>query len=119
MDYSIIKETSRNLRKNYTDAEKRLWYYLRNRKLNGKKFIRQYPILIDFEGNKRFFIADFYCDECKLVIEIDSEVHENRKESDSDRSYLINRLGIEVVRYDNEAVMQRIDDVLEHLKRFL
>ena len=118
-DYNLIKNTSRNLRKNYTDAEKRLWYYIRNKQINGKRFVRQYPIKTDIEGNKRFFIADFYCDECKLAIELDGVIHDNRKELDSDRSYLIICLGIRVVRYDNDSIMNKVSEVLENLRSYL
>ena len=118
-DNNLIKETSRKLRKNRTDAEYRLWYFLRNRKLNGKKFIRQYPIKIDVNGEIRFFIADFYCDESKLVVEIESSIHDDRKEQDSYRSLLINCYGINVVRYSNDAVLYNTNEVLENLSSLL
>jgi very-short-patch-repair endonuclease len=56
------------LRKTMTDAEILLWKALRNRRLNGFKFRRQHPI--------KGFIADFYCHEARLVIEVDGEIHD-------------------------------------------
>jgi len=58
-----MKERAQNLRRNMTDAGNRMWYYLRNRRLGGYKFVREQVI-----GN---YIADFVCREKKLVIEID------------------------------------------------
>jgi very-short-patch-repair endonuclease len=67
---------ARDLRKNQTASEANMWNKLRNRRLLGFKFNRQYPIL--FSGNNdrtNFFITDFYCAEKKLVIEIDGPIH--------------------------------------------
>lgn len=119
MDNDKLREIAQDLRKDYEAAEKCLWNHLRNGRFKKKKFLRQYPIKIDIEGNVRFFTADFFCEESKLVIKIDCGDHENRKDFDSDKSYLINRLCVEVVCYDHEAVLNRIDEVLAHLKRML
>jgi len=62
-------EQARFLKKVQTEAESFLWQRLRNRKLNGFKFRRQHPI------DK--YIADFYCHETKLIIEVDGEIHLN------------------------------------------
>ena len=56
---------ARELRKELTPTEKRLWYHLRGRRFNGFKFRRQTPIL--------GYIADFYCAELRLIIELDGE----------------------------------------------
>ena len=119
IDYNLIKETSRNLRKNDTRVEKRFWCFIRSRKLCGKKFLRQYSIKIEIDNNNRFLNADFYCAESKLVVEIDGGIHQNQKEYDSYRSYIINCLGIKVVRYTNEEVLNNIEAVLDNLKSLL
>lgn len=62
-----MSERTQYLRRNMTDAENRMWYYLRNRRLGGYKFIREHVI-----GN---YIADFVCREKKLIIEIDAGQH--------------------------------------------
>jgi very-short-patch-repair endonuclease len=64
------------LRKTPTPSENILWQVLRNRKLDGKKFVRQFPIIFEYQGRKRFFVADFYCHEAKLIIELDGKIQE-------------------------------------------
>ena len=85
----LIKETVRSLRINSTKGEKIFWEAVRNRKINGKKFLRQFPIKFEIFGQKRFFIADFYCFECKLVVELDGKIHERQKDYDEMRTQLI------------------------------
>jgi very-short-patch-repair endonuclease len=67
---------ARELRKKQTDSEIKMWRQLRNRRFLGFKFLRQYPIVTDVSNRKTgFYIADFYCFEKKLVIEIDGLIH--------------------------------------------
>ncbi len=107
-----LYEYARDLRKNDTSAEDLLWRNLRNRKFNGLKFRRQHPL------DK--FIADFYCHEKKLVIELDGSVHDNHeaKESDEGRTYELKELGITVIRFRNEEVLQNISEVLKNIREF-
>ena len=106
----------RDLRKDQTPSENILWQILRNRKLDGWKFVRQYPIKFIYDDQVRFFIADFYCHSARLVIELDGKIHEHQKEYDEFRTYLINQLGIQVLRIKNEelqdiaAVSAKIND---------
>ncbi|MEJ0106852.1 MAG: endonuclease domain-containing protein [Bacteroidota bacterium] len=85
-----LYEYSRELRQVSTEAEKLLWAELRNRKLNGLKFRRQHPI------DK--YIADFYCHEKKIVIEVDGVVHDKKenKEYDQARTIELDKLKINV-----------------------
>jgi len=108
-------ERARKLRQVETNAEKILWERLRNRKLKGFKFRRQHPIA--------YFIADFYCHEARLVIEIDGGVHNihPQKECDEDRTAILQSFGIKVVRFTNkeieralESVLKKIADILPH-----
>ena len=98
---------ARSLRKEQTEAEKKLWGYLRGRRLNGYKFVRQEPI-----GP---FIADFLCRERKLVVEVDgathSEIHE--VEYDERRTIYLNTKGFRVLRVQNDDVFRIRDDVLD------
>jgi len=68
---NMAKQLCRDLRKNSTNSENIMWDVVRNRKLNNRKFYRQYPIFYDIDGLSKFFIADFNNHETKLVIEID------------------------------------------------
>ena len=73
---------ARENRKASTEAEKKLWKALRNRNLHGYKFRRQHPI---FD-----FIADFYCHECKLIVELDGEYHNNIEQRQHDEEEPMN-----------------------------
>jgi len=98
-----ITELARELRKNSTEAEKRLWKIVRRRQINGFKFLRQKPLI--YEENyriKSFFIADFYCSRLKLVIEVDGEIHDHQKQYDRERDHVIAELGLQVFRINNE-----------------
>ncbi|MBC8552587.1 MAG: endonuclease domain-containing protein [Candidatus Brocadiales bacterium] len=94
------------LRKNMTKAEILLWSKLKGKQLNGLKFRRQYGI--------NNYIVDFYCTELKLVIEIDGDVHaySSRIVYDKQRQKEIEALGIKVLRYTNNDVVQNIEGVL-------
>jgi very-short-patch-repair endonuclease len=95
---------SRRLRKEQTHAEKILWERLRNRKFMNEKFLRQHPVFFQVEGLQRFFVADFYCAEKKLAIEIDGGIHSRQCAYDRYRESIIQALGIEVVRVSNRMV---------------
>ncbi len=93
-------EYGRALRQLKTKAEEKLWERLRNRKANGLKFRRQHPL------DK--FVADFYCHEKRLVIELDGGMHESKmqKEKDRVRTEILDKLAITVVRFKNEEVLK-------------
>jgi len=89
---SLIIETARALRRKSTRCESILWQKLRNKQLDGAKFHRQHAIKFIIDGRKRFFVADFYCSEHKLVIEIDGKIHERQNDYDELRTYIITKL---------------------------
>ena len=107
-----IKKNARELRSNLTYPEKLLWNELRNRKFEGLKFLRQHPILYkaDFKGIN-YFIADFYCHEKKIVIELDGPIHEINPDYDSFRDNEMNQMGITVIRIQNSE-LENINTVL-------
>jgi very-short-patch-repair endonuclease len=106
-------EFSKVLRKTQTEAEDMVWQSLRNRKILGCKFRRQHPI-----GK---YIADFYCYEAKLVIEIDGGIHNRpqNKQYDENRSYELEELGITVIRFTNEMIEENLSKVLCEIKEEL
>jgi len=87
----------RELRKKQTPAENILWEKLRNRRFLSKKFIRQHPIKFEIEGKKSFFVADFFCFEKKLIIEVDGGIHLHQKEYNLFRDLVMNKLGFQVI----------------------
>ena len=115
----VAKNLCRELRKKQTQAEKVLWERVRNRKLVGKKFYRQHPLFHDYLGKETFYIADFYCHESKLVIELDGGVHKTRKMEDELKDETINLLGISVIRFKNEEVFRNTDKVVKQIAELL
>ncbi len=108
----------RENRKNMTDAEKIVWELVRNRKLDGKKFLRQHKIIYENSFDSfQFFIADFYCAEEKLVLEIDGEIHEFQNEYDLWRTSVLVDLGLRVLRIKNEetAFVERIKEKIRQM----
>ncbi|MBP9925611.1 MAG: endonuclease domain-containing protein [Cyclobacteriaceae bacterium] len=99
------------MRKNETEAEEKLWEHLRNRKLDNLKFRRQQPM----EG----FILDFYCQEARLGIEVDGEIHLETKQNkyDQQMTEYLAELGIKIIRFSNDSVMNDVFEVLDIIKR--
>jgi very-short-patch-repair endonuclease len=102
-----LKEHSRVLRTNMTDAEQLLWYHIRRKQIQGVQFYRQKPMLE--------FIVDFYCPAAKLVIELDGSQHfeEEHQAKDQERDAALARLGLRVLRFDNRQVLLETGAVLE------
>ncbi|MFW6211092.1 MAG: endonuclease domain-containing protein, partial [bacterium] len=98
---------SKELRKNSTDAENKLWNALKAKRFMGLKFRRQQQV-----GG---YIADFYCTEKKLIIELDGGQHANSI-SDEKRDEFMESKGIRVLRIWNNEIMNNIEGVMEHIK---
>ena len=107
------QEYARELKHRSTEAEQKLWSLLRNRQLNGKKFRRQHAI-----AN---YVVDFYCNECRLVIELDGNFHTepDAKVYDQSRTALLNEMGITVLRFWNEEVLNNPSKVLQNISAHL
>ena len=97
----------RKLRKDQTDAERKLWLVLRNRQLSGVKFRRQFPI-----GR---YILDFYSSEYKLGIEADGGQHyeDEGKNYDELRTNELAKHGVRIVRFSDSDILNNIDGVYE------
>jgi cyclase len=96
-----------------TPSEKKLWEQLKNRKFLGIKFRRQHPVSC--------FIADFYCHQAKLIIEVDGGYHHHKdqKEMDSAREGALEDLGIKVIRFSNEEIEKNIISILDRIKEVI
>ena len=101
----LLFKRAEELRKFSTHAEDIIWGYIKGNQA-GVKFRRQHPLL--------FYIADFYCHQLKLVIEIDGSVHnkDDVKINDAIRQNEIEALGIKVIRFTNEQVIQTPEIIL-------
>ena len=114
-----IVELCRELRKNCTKTEDLLWQYVRNRKLAGLKFNRQHPLVYQtINGNHFFFIADFYCHEKQLVVELDGSAHNGREEYDANRDLVLQGLGISTLRFSNNRVETDLKTVLYEIHAY-
>jgi very-short-patch-repair endonuclease len=111
---------SRDLRKNQTQAEQIFWDKVKNKKFLGYKFLRQHPLFYEYYDKEKFFIADFYCGDLRLVIEIDGGIHEQQKDYDQIRTEILeSQHELKVVRYSNDEVEKNINKVLIDLKRVI
>jgi len=102
-----LVENARVLRKNMTKAEKKLWYeFLR---AHEKKFYRQRPI--------DHFIADFYCSDCGLIIELDGSQHytPDGLKRDAVRADILSLYGLDILRFTNADVLKQFDAVCKEI----
>ena len=106
---SIAFENAKELRRTSTPAEDLLWQELRNRKLDGLKFRRQHPL--------NNYIADFYCSEKQLAIEVDGSIHNKpeNKEHDQQRTQALSNMGIQVLRFTNTEVETNMPNILQRI----
>ena len=102
---------AKRLRRDETDAERKLWLRLRDRQVNDLKFRRQQPI-----GR---YIVDFFCPEHRVVVELDGGHHADQVQADQRRTDFLNKAGYRVLRFwdnevltDAEAVLERIVEAL-------
>ena len=103
-----ITGLARRLRREQTDAEKKLWSRIRNRQINGWKFNRQVP-----SGP---YVLDFFCFEASLAIEVDGSQHaDERVEHDRKRTAYLDQQGILVLRFWNADVLNNIDGVMQRI----
>ena len=98
-----LTERARELRRCSTTAERKIWYWLRHRYLDGHKFRRQHPVDI--------YILDFYCPELKLCIEVDGQSHDTDETVlyDARRTRILAAYGVTVVRLRNEHIDEQPD----------
>jgi very-short-patch-repair endonuclease len=113
----VAKVVCRDLRKNSTKAERIFWEQVRNKRFCGKKFYRQYPIFHDITRKETFFIADFFCFEEKLIVELDGKYHQYRLKEDEERTKILNHLGLSVIRFTNGEIINDLENVLLKLKK--
>ncbi len=110
MEKSVLIQRARVLRKNSTDAERRLWFNLRANRL-GFKFKRQVPI--------GAYIVDFTCLEKHLIIELDGGQHMDNQTYDMKRTTWLSEHGFKVLRFWNHDVLQQTSSVIEVIMKAL
>ncbi len=105
-----LTTTSRELRRNSTDAERLLWKYLKAKQLEGLKFRRQEQI-----GH---FIVDFVCYERNIIVEADGGQHAQETEKDAQRTAWLNSQGFTVLRFWNNEIFENIEGVVETIRKY-
>ncbi len=110
--HPLIFKKAEELRNKMTPAEELLWNYLRKNEM-GIKFRRQHPLFM--------YVADFYCHQLKLIIEIDGSIHEMEdvKRNDETRQKNLENLSIKVIRFTNKEVLINLQSVLQKIKQTL
>jgi len=98
---------AKELRREMTPSEGKLWERLRAGRLEGIHFRRQQVI--------EPYIVDFYCHQAALVIEVDGSVHQDQKEYDRQREHDLQLLGLSIIRFSNTDVNQNLEGVLEEI----
>lgn len=106
---SKIVLAARLLRQEQTVAEKKLWESIRNRRLAGLKFRRQHPF--------HQFILDAFCVEYQLEVEVDGSIHNDSAQAayDLERTEFLKAYGIRVLRFTNEEIENRLEEVLRQI----
>ena len=97
------------LRNRETFAEKLLWSRLRNKQL-GYHFRRQHPL-----SN---YVVDFFCEQLKLVIEVDGSIHADPQVAldDQNKELSLRSEGLEIIRFTNDAIIKDVNAVVENIK---
>ena len=116
MKYDQIKQLTRELRHNATLYEHKLWWHLRRKQLDGRKFLRQHAIIYEsIEDEHFFYVPDFYCFKENLAVDLDGKIHLYSKQRDKNRDEIlkVTRLGPKV--FEQAAGFLRIPDALNPL----
>lgn len=109
----VVFENARDLRHKMTEAERILWGMVSKKQIMNYRFRRQHPI-----GK---FIADFYCHQAKLVIEVDGEIHDHpdHLKYDAERTRELESLGIRVLRFTNRQIFSQLEETIQIIKDHL
>jgi len=101
----MLKQNARRLRKQMTDAERALWFLLRRKQIDGRRFRKQVPI-----GK---YIVDFACLEARLTIEVDGGQHAEAVAADRERDAWLKSQNFRVLRFWNNDVLKNPEGVIQ------
>ena len=109
-NYRLV-DTAKDLRRNMTQQERRLWH----------TFLKQYPVRIYRQRIINNYIVDFYCHQARLVIELDGSQHYSDEGMihDNERTEVLQRYGISVLRFSNKDVDDHFHSVCEMIDRVI
>jgi very-short-patch-repair endonuclease len=105
-----VRSAVRHLRRNQTPAEARLWQALRRHQLGGLQFRRQHPIAM--------YVADFYCPEARLIVEVDGSIHRDpdQQARDQYRDSLLMDMNLRILRVTNDDVLNNLSGTLDRIR---
>jgi very-short-patch-repair endonuclease len=106
-----LKNKAKELRNNSTVTEIKLWKFLKGRQMCGYDFHRQIPL--------DQYIVDFFCSELMLAIEIDGISHEGREKYDKQRQEILERRGINFLRFEDDDVFYNIEKVITKIEKWI
>ncbi len=105
-----VVKIAQKLRKNMTATEEILWSKLYNKNLDELRFRKQHPI--------DRYIVDFYCHEKRLIIEIDGEIHDFRREYDINKDQYLKARNYNILRFNNDDVIHSLSYVLNRIRQY-
>jgi very-short-patch-repair endonuclease len=105
------RDLSRQFRREPTSAERRFWDLVRDRRFDGHRFRRQHPL-----GT---YIADFYCSELRLAVEIDGPIHDAQRDADRERDANLATFGVHVFRITNAEALGDSASILQRLRDYI
>ncbi|MFZ1678457.1 MAG: endonuclease domain-containing protein [Saprospiraceae bacterium] len=118
--YFKIRDLARTMRKEQTPAEVFFWEKVRDRRLFGLKWNRQFIIPCPIDGSiTKYYISDFHCNQYKLIIEIDGEIHFQQEEEDLIRTDRMGEYGFNVIRFSNDQVLNHWTEVERKINEFI
>lgn len=104
-------QRAKELRRQMTPAERRLWQRLRTNRLDGFHFRRQQIIA--------GFIVDFYCHQASLIIEVDGPIHDHQRAADEEREAILCSGELRVLRFTNAQILQDLASALDTIRQAL
>jgi very-short-patch-repair endonuclease len=118
--YLRVRALAREMRKNPTEAEDFFWEKVRDRKLFGLKWNRQFIIQCQIDPDYiKFYIADYHCHEHSLIVELDGQIHLRQQDEDLLRTDRMIEFGFTVLRFTNDQVLNHWDEVEQIIKEYI
>lgn len=118
--YFRVRALAREMRKNSTEAENFFWEKVRDRRLFALKWNRQFIIQFPIDSMiTKYYIADFHCHRLRLIVELDGQIHLKQKEEDLIRTDRICENGFTLLRFTNEQVLNRWDEVEDLILKYM
>ena len=118
--YLRIRALAREMRKNPTEAEDFFWEKVRDRRLFGLKWNRQFIIQCQIHPDYiKYYIADYHCHELIRIVELDGQIHLKQQDEDLLRTDRLKEWGFTVLRFTNDQVLNHWDEVELIIKEYV